>query len=54
MLAFYIAFGFQNLPIKCLSNVTISLRLQFIYQTIFQNKLKKIEVSPFAFSSKVL
>lgn len=55
MLAFYIAFGFQNLPIKCLSNVTIPLHLQFIYQTIFQNKLKKNRSQPFRiFSSKVL
>lgn len=57
MLAFYIAFGFQNLPIKCISNVTIPLLVQFTDQTIFQNKnqkKKKKEVSPFVFSSKVI
>lgn len=41
MLAFYIAFGFQNLIIKSISTVTIPLLLQFIYETIFQNNLKK-------------
>ena len=47
MLAFYIVFGFQNLPIKCVSNVILTLPLQFTDPTNFQNKLKKKkEVSP--------
>lgn len=41
MLAFYIAFGFQNVPIKWVSNVTFTLLVQFTDKTMFQTNGEK-------------